>query len=61
MLVEPGQEVTPGEIIGRVGTTGLSTGAHLHWEMRVFGVPVDPIWWTRHAARWLPHPPSTVK
>ncbi len=44
--VEPGQEVAPGETIGLVGTTGLSTAAHLHWEMRVGSVAVDPLQWT---------------
>jgi murein DD-endopeptidase MepM/ murein hydrolase activator NlpD len=28
-----------------VGSTGLSTGAHLHWEMRVDGIAVDPLQW----------------
>jgi murein DD-endopeptidase MepM/ murein hydrolase activator NlpD len=40
--VEVGQQVAPGDVIGIVGNTGLSTGAHLHWEMRVNGVAVDP-------------------
>ncbi len=41
--VTVGQRVAAGEIIGVVGNTGLSTGAHLHWEMRVYGVAVDPM------------------
>jgi murein DD-endopeptidase MepM/ murein hydrolase activator NlpD len=47
--VETGQSVGEGEIVGLVGSTGLSTGPHLHWEMRVLGVPVDPIQWTEQA------------
>jgi len=30
-------------VLGLVGTTGLSTGAHLHWELRVYGIAVDPM------------------
>jgi murein DD-endopeptidase MepM/ murein hydrolase activator NlpD len=44
--VVPGQVVMPGDPIGLVGSTGLSTGAHLHWEMRVWGVAVNPVQWT---------------
>ncbi len=47
--VEAGQTVERGEVVGLVGNTGLSTGPHLHWEMRVLGVPVDPLQWTRQA------------
>ncbi len=43
LRVSEGQEVNAGDIIGLVGTTGLSTGNHLHWEMRIYGVAVDPM------------------
>ncbi|MBN1583214.1 MAG: LysM peptidoglycan-binding domain-containing M23 family metallopeptidase [Anaerolineae bacterium] len=47
--VVAGQEVARGDVLGWVGNTGLSTGAHLHWEMRVMGVQVDPLQWTRES------------
>lgn len=43
ILVSPGQWVARGELIGRVGTTGASTGNHLHFEVRLDGTPTDPI------------------
>ncbi|MBW7883827.1 MAG: peptidoglycan DD-metalloendopeptidase family protein [Caldilineaceae bacterium] len=42
LQVEPGQWVNAGDLIGLVGNTGLSTGAHLHWELRINGIAVDP-------------------
>jgi murein DD-endopeptidase MepM/ murein hydrolase activator NlpD len=41
--VHVGERVRRGEIIGRVGTTGASTGYHLHFETRLDGVPKNPL------------------
>jgi murein DD-endopeptidase MepM/ murein hydrolase activator NlpD len=40
--VAPGQQVSPGVVVGRVGSTGRSTGPHLHYEVRMDGEAVDP-------------------
>jgi murein DD-endopeptidase MepM/ murein hydrolase activator NlpD len=45
--VAQGQTVSQGETIGAVGATGLVTAAHLHWELIVRGVRVDPLPWTQ--------------
>lgn len=42
MAVLPGQKVTRGQVIGYVGMTGRATGPHLHYEVRVHHVPVNP-------------------
>jgi murein DD-endopeptidase MepM/ murein hydrolase activator NlpD len=43
--VTVGQWVHRGDVIGRVGTTGASTGYHLHFEVRLDGTPVNPLPW----------------
>jgi len=42
ILVKRGQAVEKGDVIGKCGTTGRSTGPHLHWAVRVFDSRVDP-------------------
>lgn len=43
LVVEPGQSVTQGDVLGYVGKSGRATGFHLHYEVRIDGRPVNPL------------------
>ena len=45
LLVQVGDFVNRGDVIGECGSTGLSTGAHVHWELAVGGILVDGLRW----------------
>jgi len=45
IFVQAGQWVGQGDVIGRVGSTGASTGYHLHFEVRLDGTPTQPLHW----------------
>ncbi|WP_083469251.1 M23 family metallopeptidase [Methylobacterium variabile] len=51
ITVVPGQAVAAGQMVGRVGSTGRSTGPHLHYETRIDGEPVDPQRFLRAGSR----------
>ena len=42
LYVREGQNIRRGQPLGAVGASGRATGAHLHYEVRVHGTPVDP-------------------
>lgn len=52
--VKKGIAVKQGQVIGYVGSTGLATGPHLHYEFRVNGVHQDPLKVTKHDAEPIP-------
>ncbi len=49
IVVTEGQEVRPGDLIGYIGDTGLVTGPHLHWELRLQGIAVNPLQWVQQS------------
>lgn len=44
--IDIGNSIKKGSPVGKLGMTGYATGYHLHWELRVNNVPVDPVEWT---------------
>lgn len=48
--IQVGQKIKKGHPLGRMGMTGYASGDHLHWEIRVNNVAVDPMQWTQ---RWM--------
>jgi murein DD-endopeptidase MepM/ murein hydrolase activator NlpD len=57
--VVSGQDVRRGDILGYVGSSGHSTGPHLHYEVRIHDTPVNPSKYLHAAARQLASAPST--
>lgn len=45
--IKVGDKVKRGNPVGTIGKTGFATGYHLHWEMRINNIPVDPMQWTK--------------
>jgi len=45
--IEIGQKIVQGNPIGELGKTGFATGYHLHWEVRINNIPVDPLQWVQ--------------
>lgn len=50
LRVAPGARVRKGQVLGLVGRTGVATGPHLHWGLRVNGLYIDPMPWTAAGA-----------
>ncbi len=46
--IQVGQKIKKGMPLGTLGMTGYASGYHLHWEMRIYDIQVDPMQWTKH-------------
>lgn len=56
-----GQHVTTSDVIGYIGSTGRSTGPHVHWTMYVNGIPVNPGQWMKFEPCTHPAPAPVVQ
>jgi murein DD-endopeptidase MepM/ murein hydrolase activator NlpD len=61
LRVREGQMVVQGQAVGRMGSTGRSTGAHLHYEIRIDGRAVDPARFLRAGENVITHIGSTSR
>lgn len=50
-VVKKGEKVVEGQMLGKVGETGNTTGPHLHWEVAVNGAPVNPIVYVKNGMK----------
>jgi len=60
ILVSEGQVVQAGQVVGRIGMTGRTTGPHLHYEVRIDGEPVDPLRFLKAGTRLFSQPSDLV-
>ena len=61
IAVKPGDHIQAGGVIGYVGSTGRSTGPHLHWALYANGEPVNPLQWVRLKPCVKPAPKRAAK
>jgi murein DD-endopeptidase MepM/ murein hydrolase activator NlpD len=61
VAAQEGEHVNAGDVIGYVGSTGRSTGSHLHWALYANGEPVNPLQWVHLVPCTTPAPSQATK